>query len=154
MLEASGYVVVTAATAEQALSLLAGDPSIALLVTDIVLGSHSNGFELAQRAVQLQPRLKVLYTTGYAGKLEDLYPPIDGSRMLRKPYRAHELLREIDLLLDAPAPVIAAPDGAPQSRPQPKPAILVVEDDARAPSPALNTLSPSRSKRSTAMRRR
>jgi CheY-like chemotaxis protein len=132
LLEAAGYVVVRAATAEQALSLLAEDPSIALLVTDIVLGSHSNGFELAQRAVQLQPRLKVLYTTGYAGKLEDLYPPADGSRMLRKPYRAHELLREVDLLLDAAAPVIAAPDGAPQSRSRPKPAILVVEDDARA----------------------
>lgn len=132
VLEAAGYVVVAAANDEQALSLLAGDPSLDLLVTDIVLGRRANGFELAQQAVRLRPDIKVLYTTGYAGNLEDLYAAVAGSRMLRKPYRAHELLREVDLLLDAPAPVIAAPDHAPQPLAKPKPAILVVEDDARS----------------------
>ena len=132
VLEAAGYAVVAAATAEQALSLLAADPPSDLLVTDIVLGRRANGFELAQQAVRLRTGLKVLYTTGYAGNLEDLYAAVPGSRMLRKPYRAHELLREVDLLLDAPAPVIAAPDHAPQPRTKPKPAILVVEDDARS----------------------
>jgi CheY-like chemotaxis protein len=132
VLVAAGYAVVTAANDEQAMSRLAGDPSINLLLTDIVLGRRANGFELAQQAVRLRPDLKVLYTTGYAGNLEDLYAAVPGSRMLRKPYRAHDLLREVDLLLDGPAPVIAAPDHSAQPRAKPKPAILVVEDDDRS----------------------
>ena len=132
LLESAGYVVVEAAAEEQALSLLASDPSIGLLITDIVLGGHSNGFVLAQRAQRIQPGLKVLYTTGYAGNLEELYPSVRGSRMLRKPFRALALLREIDLLLDSPAPVVAAPDHTVQPRVSPKPTILVVEDDARS----------------------
>jgi len=132
VLEAAGYVVAAAATDEQALSLLAGDPAPDLLVTDIVLGRRANGFVLAQQAVRIRPGLKVLYTTGYTGKLEDLYAAVPGSRMLRKPYRAHELLREIDLLLDEPAPVIGAPDHDAQPQAKPKPAILVVEDDVRS----------------------
>jgi CheY-like chemotaxis protein len=132
VLEAAGYVVVAAANDEQALSLLAADPSPDLLVTDIVLGTRGNGFLLAQEAVRLRPGLKVLYMTGYAGNLEELYPAVPGSRMLRKPYRAHELLREVDLLLDAPAPVIAEADDSVEPRHRSKPAILVVEDDARS----------------------
>jgi CheY-like chemotaxis protein len=132
LLEAAGYVVVESATEEQALSLLASDPSIDLLITDIVLGRHSSGFVLAQRAKRIQPSLKILYTTGYAGNLEELYPSARGGRMLRKPFRALALLREIDLLLDATAPVVAAPDHTAPPRVTPKPTILVVEDDARS----------------------
>jgi CheY-like chemotaxis protein len=87
---------------------------------------------LAQKAVRLRANLKVLYMTGYAGSLEDLYAAVPGSRMLRKPYRAHDLLRELEILLDDQAPAIAEPDHVPQPRPQPKPTILVVEDDARS----------------------
>jgi CheY-like chemotaxis protein len=132
VLEVAGYNVVTAANDEQALLLLAVDPSPDLLVTDIVLGPRANGFLLAQQAVRLRPGLKVLYMSGYVGNLEELYATVPGSRMLRKPYRAHELLREVDLLIDAPAPLIAEADHAVEPRPQSKPAILVVEDDARS----------------------
>jgi CheY-like chemotaxis protein len=132
VLEAARYFVVGVANEEQAMSLLAGDPSFDLLLTDIVLGRRSNGFELAQKAVRLRANLKVLYVTGYAGSLEDLYAAVPGSRMLRKPYRARDLLRELEILLDVEAPAIAVPDHVPQPRSQPKPAILVVEDDARS----------------------
>jgi CheY-like chemotaxis protein len=131
VLSAAGYAVFTAANDEQAMSRLAEDPLFALLVTDIVLGTHANGFELAQRAVELQPNLKVLYTSGYTRNLEELYPPIPGSRVLRKPYRAHDLLREVDLLLDTPAPLVGAPDST-RPRAKAKPTILVVEDDDRS----------------------
>ena len=138
VLTSAGYEVVAAAGGDEALSLLTQDPSPDLLLTDIVLGRSMNGFELAQRAIQLQPRLKVLYATGYAWNLDEIHAAIPGSRMLRKPYRAHELLREVDLVLDGPAPIVAAPDrdAAVAARrrklKKAKPALLVVEDDARS----------------------
>jgi CheY-like chemotaxis protein len=140
VLSVAGYDVMAAANSDEALSLLAQHPSIGLLFTDIVLVRGMNGFELAQRAVELRPQLKVLYSTGYAGNLEEIHAAVPGSRMLRKPYRAHELLREIDLLLDGPAPIVAAPDGHAQRRrkPKAKPAILVVEDDQRSSAIAVD----------------
>ena len=138
VLAAAGYAVTPAADGDEALSLLAQEPSPDLLLTDIVLGRGLNGFALAERAVQLRPLLKVLYATGYAWKLDEVHAAVPGSRMLRKPYRANELLREVDLLLDGPAPIVAAPDRdaaiAALRRPPNKaqPAVLVVEDDARS----------------------
>src|SRR5690242_4686414 len=92
ILTAAQYTVVAATDGEKALSILANDPSFDLLFTDIALGSRLSGYELAQRAVQLKPSLRVLYTTGYSWNLEDLHAAVPGSRMLRKPYRAHDLL--------------------------------------------------------------
>lgn len=137
VLAAAGYEVVAAAGGDEALSLLAQDPSPDLLLTDIVLGRSMNGFELAQRAVQLRPHLNILYATGYAWNLDEIHAAVPGSRMLRKPYRAHELLREIDHLLGTPAPIVAAPDrdaavAALRRKQKAKPALLVVEDDARS----------------------
>jgi CheY-like chemotaxis protein len=137
VLEAAGYVVLAAGSGEAALALLGAEPAPDLLFTDVVLGSGLNGFELAQRAVRLRPGRKVLYATGYAWNLAEEHEALPGSRMLQKPYRAIELLRDIDALLDQPAPPIARPDHevAADAARQPQkamPAILVVEDDRRS----------------------
>lgn len=137
VLEAAGYAVLAAGSAEAALALLGAQPEPHLLFTDVVLGSGLNGFELAQRAVRLRPRLKIIYATGYAWNLGEQYEALPGSRMLQKPYRAVELLRDVDALLEQPAPAIAPPDHEvpvdvarqPQGAP---PAVLVVEDDRRS----------------------
>jgi CheY-like chemotaxis protein len=71
VLEAAGYLVVAAGSGEAALALLSAQPEPHLLFTDVVLGSGLNGFELAQRAVCLPPRLKILYATGYAWILSE-----------------------------------------------------------------------------------
>lgn len=137
VLEAAGYAVLAAGSGEAALALLSAQPEPHLLFTDVVLGSGINGFELAQRAVRLRPRLKIIYATGYAWNLGEQHEALPGSRMLQKPYRAVELLRDVDALLEHPAPAIARPDHEvpvdatrpPQGAP---PAILVVEDDRRS----------------------
>ncbi|HEX6841464.1 MAG TPA: response regulator [Stellaceae bacterium] len=137
VLEAAGYVVVAAGSGEAALALLGAQPEPDLLFTDVVLGSGLNGFELAQRAARLRPRLKILYATGYAWNLSEQHEALPGSRMLQKPYRAVELLRDVDALLEQPAPAIVRPDHevasdvARQLQPAP-PAVLVVEDDRRS----------------------
>jgi len=137
VLEAAGYAVVAAGSGEAALALLGAQPEPHLLFTDVVLGSGLNGFELAQRAVDLRPQLKIIYATGYAWNLGERHEALPGSRMLQKPYRAVELLRDVDALLEQPAPAIARPDHEapldaarrPQGAP---PAVLVVEDDRRS----------------------
>ena len=136
VLEAAGYVVVAADSGEAALALLGARPEPDLLFTDVVLGRGLNGFQLAQRALRLRPQLKILYATGYAWNLVEQHGAVPGSRMLQKPYRAVELLREVDALLEQRATAIAPPDrdaagemaGGPHGAPA---AILVVEDDRR-----------------------
>src|SRR5258708_34017104 len=98
VLVAAGYAVTPAADGDEALSLLAQEPSPDLLLTDIVLGRGLNGFALAERAVQLRPLLKVLYATAYAWKLDEGHAAVPGSRMLTKPDVAPGLRREVALL--------------------------------------------------------
>jgi CheY-like chemotaxis protein len=143
VLSAAGYVVVAAGSGEAALARLGEQPEPDLLFTDVVLGSGLNGFELAQRAVRLWPRLKILYATGYAWNLGEQHDAVAGSRMLQKPYRAVELLRDVDALLEQTAPAIARPDhevaGDTARCPEgASPAVLVVEDDRRSRAIAID----------------
>lgn len=147
VLTVAGYVVVSAASGGEALALLAKKPRPDLLFTDIVLGRGLNGFELAQRAIRLRPRLKVLYASGYSGSLGERHAQVPGSRMLQKPYRAVELLRHVTSLLEEPAPAIARPDhevavsAARPTQEKPRPAVLVVEDDRRSRTIAIELFS-------------
>jgi two-component system cell cycle response regulator CpdR len=63
MLEDMGCDVVTATNGADALSILAGDPRIEILITDINMPGMS-GFELAERAGLRHPRLRVLLLSG------------------------------------------------------------------------------------------
>jgi CheY-like chemotaxis protein len=97
----------------------------------------SFGAGVAATVIALRPRLKILYATGYAWNLGEQHAALPGSRMLQKPYRALELLRDVDALLEEPSPAIGRPDHEvgreaarqPQGAP---PAVLVVEDDHRS----------------------
>src|SRR3546814_13456174 len=65
-LTAFGDQVIEAASGREALNQLAADDSIALLFTDVIMPGGLSGPELAQRARELRPDLKVLFTSGYA----------------------------------------------------------------------------------------
>ncbi len=60
-----GYTVLKADGGREALKLLQTHPDIALLFTDIVMPNNIDGFDLAERARQLRPGLRVLYMSGY-----------------------------------------------------------------------------------------
>jgi len=67
ILKASGYRLLQAENAEQALDLSASYAGkIDLLVTDVIMPGL-NGRQLADRLVEERPGLKVLYTSGYSG---------------------------------------------------------------------------------------
>src|SRR6185436_17493949 len=61
-----GYQVTTASTGPEALGLLENGLHPDLLLTDVVLPDGPNGFELAAQARTRLPRLKLLFTSGYA----------------------------------------------------------------------------------------
>lgn len=96
VLEECGYRVLTAADAGTALVLLRNPDNIDVLFTDIVMPGV-DGVELARRAREDSPGLKVLFTSGYAADV------VLAGRLLKKPYRSHQLAGEIAALLAAEA---------------------------------------------------
>ena len=101
-LESLGYRVIVASDGREGLDKLSqyGD-EIDVLFSDIVMPGGLGGWELAERAQQQQPGLKVLLTSGYP--LETMtanFRPNIKSAILHKPYRKAELARRLREMLD------------------------------------------------------
>lgn len=95
-----GYTVVSAANPHEALKLLDGGLSVALLFTDVVMPSMS-GRELAVQARDRIPGLKVLYTTGYTRNAIIHNGILDpGTNLLPKPFSIDELATKVREVLD------------------------------------------------------
>ncbi|HEX8527590.1 ATP-binding protein [Allosphingosinicella sp.] len=95
-----GYGVREARDGVEALAILASDPSVSLLFTDIVMPGL-DGRQLAERALRQRPDLKILYTTGYApeGGIE-LSLPDDYPALLQKPFGFEQMARKVRQMLD------------------------------------------------------
>jgi CheY-like chemotaxis protein len=90
----------SAATAGEALAILTGSEAVDALFVDIILnGDMQAGIELAKRAVELKPRLKVVYSTGLSvtDGMKALFVP--GSAVLEKPYTVDQLLTSLSVRL-------------------------------------------------------
>lgn len=101
LLRSLGYRVLEANDGSKAMDLLDAHADVDLLFTDIVMPGGMNGVQLAQKAQQLLPSLKVLYTTGYtvSGRSANGLSP-DSPDVLTKPYRKKELAHKVRELLD------------------------------------------------------
>jgi DNA-binding NtrC family response regulator len=87
ILEEMGHQTTTAATIDEAWTLLESDQKFDLLFTDIGLGENLQaGIELAVRAREQRPELPVLYTTGQGvtDGMKALF--VDGFHFISKPY--------------------------------------------------------------------
>jgi CheY-like chemotaxis protein len=100
-LSAAGFSVLEAENGPEALRLLKANPGIQLLFTDIMMPGGMDGFELAHRAKQLRPDLRVVYTSGFVKELPWGEHGIGYGPMLRKPYRHRELIAEVNRSLAA-----------------------------------------------------
>jgi PAS domain S-box-containing protein len=96
IVESLGYKVLLAETGDAAMKILATRSDIDLLLTDVMLPGDLNGPVLAKRAVQLHPKLKVLFNSGYAehailqrGILEE------GVHLISKPFRKQQIAEKI-----------------------------------------------------------
>jgi CheY-like chemotaxis protein len=131
MVSELGYAVLKAENAEQALVVLQSGVAIDLLFTDVIMPGSISTRELARRAEEMQPNIKVLYTSGYTqnaivhnGKLDD-----DAS-LLSKPYRRDDLARKFRSLLDAKNSVAQRGRGEEITPTSQRGKVLVVEDIA------------------------
>ncbi|MEJ6789098.1 response regulator [Brevundimonas sp. BR2-1] len=101
MLTSLGYRCDVASDAGGALHRLDSDPDYDLLFSDVIMPGGMNGIELAQKAQERHPDLKVLLTSGYLGEtgnqMQHGFPLID------KPYQCAELATRLRAVLGAPA---------------------------------------------------
>jgi DNA-binding NtrC family response regulator len=97
-----GYHTLSASDVGEALLLLRSPQHIDALFTDIYLKKRlMGGCELADQAIELRPRLRVLYTTGNAitEKMKALF--VKDAQFLGKPYTGGQLQASIKRLLAA-----------------------------------------------------
>lgn len=93
-LEEAGFDVVEAASASQALEILARRSDVAVLFTDVNMPGQLNGLDLAELVHHRWPAIKLVVTSGAA--LERTVP--DAGRFIAKPYRQRsmtELIQEV-----------------------------------------------------------
>jgi len=103
LLERQGYTVLVAANAEEARQLFDRNPSIGVLLTDVVMPGAS-GPELTRQLVEQRPALKVIYMSGYTEEAIVHHGILDpGIAFLHKPFTSDTLGRKIREVLDRPA---------------------------------------------------
>jgi signal transduction histidine kinase/CheY-like chemotaxis protein len=97
-----GYSVLQASNGSAALSVLAREPAVKLLFTDVGLPGGMNGRQLADAARIARPGLKVLFTTGYARNAIVHHGRLDpGVELIGKPFSAVDLANRVRAMLDA-----------------------------------------------------
>jgi PAS domain S-box-containing protein len=141
-----GYHVLKAHDAQSALAVIDSGVPIDVLFTDVVMPGPIRSPELARRAKAMQPRIEVLFTSGYTenaivhgGRLDP------GVALLGKPYRREDLARKLRHVLAGRehveqaqvalnnAPAVHRLPGTPVR-------VLVVEDNADALAATLEIL--------------
>ena len=95
----AGFLVIEAGTAEEGRDVL-GQRQVGALFTDIRLPGAMDGWQLAEEARALNPRLPVIYATGYSPETPRIVP---GGVFLRKPYLPSRVIEALEQLLD-PSP--------------------------------------------------
>lgn len=105
MVARHGYNVLTADSGEHAVTLVRNQKQpIDLLLTDVVAPGMS-GPMLADKLVELQPGLRVLFMSGYDNtQVVQRYVVEKGHALLHKPFTVEELGRKVsELLKNQPA---------------------------------------------------
>lgn len=98
-LQNAGYEVTSFGNGAEAYERLKEEP-FTLLLTDIVM-PEMDGIELARRAADLDPDLKIMFITGFAAVAlnPDSQAPKD-AKVLSKPFHLRDLVGEIERLLE------------------------------------------------------
>jgi two-component system, cell cycle sensor histidine kinase and response regulator CckA len=97
VLERVGFEVVEAPTGLAALELWnEKHPQVDLLLTDMIMPDGISGRQLAEKLKAENPKLKVIYTTGYsADLLGSEIVLVEGLNFLQKPYPPQKLVQTV-----------------------------------------------------------
>ena len=98
-LERSGYAVSAVDRGTEALPLLESE-RFDLLLTDIVM-PEMDGIELAQKAGEIAPDMRVMFITGFAAVTLKAGRSLPNARVLSKPFHLRDLVLEVDRLFGA-----------------------------------------------------
>ena len=97
-----GYTISEASSAAKALEIMDSGKTFDLLFSDMIMPGGMNARQLVEAALERQPGLKVLFTSGYTenaiAQAERLDPNVN---LLSKPYRRADLAAKVRLVLDA-----------------------------------------------------
>jgi two-component system, cell cycle response regulator CpdR len=96
----AGYDVISFDNGQSAYDRLREEPFM-LLLTDIVM-PEMDGIELARKATELDPDMKVMFITGFAAVAlnPDSNAPKD-AKVLSKPFHLKDLVNEVERMLAA-----------------------------------------------------
>jgi two-component system, cell cycle sensor histidine kinase and response regulator CckA len=98
-----GYAVLEAANGAEALEIWGAQThDIRLLLTDLVLPDGMAGWELAERLLRDDPKLKVIYMSGYGEEMIGKYISLEeGINFLTKPFPTTKLARTVRARLES-----------------------------------------------------
>ncbi len=113
MLRHLGHEVVRVGSAARALAKLRSKTPFDLMLSDVVMPGQVNGVDLAHRATEMRPDLKIVLTSGYAGEKVDATLVQAPWPFLRKPYSQTELVAILDAAL---APAATPKPSSPRKR--------------------------------------
>ena len=97
-LERAGYAVAAVDRGTAAIPLLETE-SFDLLLTDIVM-PEMDGIELARRAAEMVPGLRVMFITGFAAVTLKAGREMPNARVLSKPFHLRDLVAEVDRMFE------------------------------------------------------
>ena len=100
MFESLNYRTLVAGSATEAMDILNGNEEIELLFTDVMLGTGDDGPELARKARQTDPGLRILFASGYAQSEIEHGRPIELGVLINKPYERADLARAVRSALE------------------------------------------------------
>jgi two-component system NtrC family sensor kinase len=92
VLRENDYIVLEAGTGDEALATLPSHPEIELIFTDIRMPGRRDGISMAAEAKRLHRNIKIVFATGYADALRNF----ENATIVRKPYRAHQILEAVE----------------------------------------------------------
>ena len=93
-LERVGYAVTAVDRGTAAVPLLEAE-AFDLLLTDIVM-PEMDGIELAQRAAEIAPHMRVMFITGFAAVALKAGQRTPEAKVLSKPFHLKDLVMEVD----------------------------------------------------------
>ena len=97
-LERSGYAVSAVDRGTAALPLIERE-TFDLLLTDIVM-PEMDGIELAQKAQEMAPGMRVMFITGFAAVTLKAGKTMPQARVLSKPFHLRDLVLEVDRMFE------------------------------------------------------
>lgn len=97
-LEKSGYAVTAVDRGTAALPLIETE-RFDLLLSDIVM-PEMDGIELAQRAAEIAPDMRIMFITGFAAVTLKAGKQVPQARVLSKPFHLRDLVLEVDRLFE------------------------------------------------------